>query len=557
MASSLVPNTLIGARYRLERRIGQGGMAEVWLANDISLSRKVAVKLMRAQHDGDPIVAERFRREAQASAALNHPNIVTVYDVVEDAGRQAVIMEYVDGMSLREVLDKHTRLSPALSVHIGMAVASALDAAHKNSLVHRDIKPGNILITPTGRVLLTDFGIAKALTGNETDLTNDNIMMGTAKYLSPEQVQGKRLDGRADIYSLGLVLYECLAGRVPFVGGSDVETALARVQREPTDLMKLRPTLNVNLARIIHQMLKRDPGHRPPTGEAVRAALYKVREEGVDGTPTGLTPPRGHTAPIEAPRDVANIDATPAGPAPFIPGDPVVSNPTNRPSGAPSARTTGPVPKVAPAKPSAPRVAPSTMLAAAMLVGVLIVGVVLWRSISSSDPGVTTPADVAQVAPAPAGPVSITGVRSYDPRGDDGVENDDKLPLLLDGDPSTQWRTVCYGDKYFGAKEGVGFVVELSAPSTGTLTVNLAHSPWALEVYTALDVIPSDLGSWGQEVDKGYGTEQGKATFNVKDQAKYVLVYLREISQSPQCSAKNPFQGVVAGVSFSNQASTP
>jgi hypothetical protein len=116
---------------------------------------------------------------------------------------------------------------------------------------------------------------------------------------------------------------------------------------------------------------------------------------------------------------------------------------------------------------------------------------------------------------------------------------------------------VCYGDKYFGAKEGVGFVAELSAPSTGTLTVNLAHSPWALEVYTALDVIPSELSAWGQEVDKGYGTEQGKATFNVKDQAKYVLVYLREIAESPQCSAKNPFQGVVAGVSFSNQAATP
>ncbi len=550
MASSLVPNTLIGARYRLERRIGQGGMAEVWLANDISLSRKVAVKLMRAQHDGDAVVAERFRREAQASAALNHPNIVTVYDVVEDAGRQAVIMEYVDGMSLREVLDKHTRLSPALTVHIGIAVASALDAAHNNDLVHRDIKPGNILITPTGRVLLTDFGIAKALSGNETDLTNDNIMMGTAKYLSPEQVRGKRLDGRADLYALGLVLYECLAGRVPFIGGSDVETALARVQREPTDLLKLRPTVSVSLARIIHQMLKKEPAQRPPTGEAVRAALYKVREDGLDGTPTGLTPPRGQTGPLEAPRDVANIDNTPHGRTPNIPGDPVVSNPTSRPVSSSASR---PLSAKSPQKKAPPRIAPSTVLAAAMLVGVLVVGVVLWRSISSSDPGVTTPANASIAPAAPTGPVSIVGVRSYDPRGDDGVENDDKLPFLLDGDPSTQWRTVCYGDKYFGVKEGVGFVAELSSPSTGTLTVNIAHSPWAIEVYTALDVIPADLGAWGQEVDQSYGTEQGKATFNVKDQAKYVLVYLREISESPQCSAKNPFQGVVAGVSFSNQ----
>ena len=208
MSSSLVPNTLIGARYRLVRRIGQGGMAEVWLAKDTSLDRDVAVKVMRAHHDDDRVGNERFRREAKASAALSSPNIVTVYDVVEDAGRQAVVMEYINGQSLRELLDKRHRISPSLTVHIGMAVATALDAAHAKDLVHRDIKPANILITPAGRVLLTDFGIAKTLSGNESDLTNDNIMMGTAKYLSPEQVSGKKLDGRADLYSLGLVLYE-------------------------------------------------------------------------------------------------------------------------------------------------------------------------------------------------------------------------------------------------------------------------------------------------------------------------------------------------------------
>jgi serine/threonine-protein kinase len=206
MSPSLVPNTLIGARYRLVRRIGQGGMAEVWLAKDTSLDRDVAVKVMRAHHDDDHVGNERFRREAKASAALSSPNIVTVYDVVEDAGRQAVVMEYINGQSLRELLDKRHRISPSLTVHIGMAVATALDAAHAKDLVHRDIKPANILITSAGRVLLTDFGIAKTLSGNESDLTNDNIMMGTAKYLSPEQVSGKKLDGRADLYSLGLVL---------------------------------------------------------------------------------------------------------------------------------------------------------------------------------------------------------------------------------------------------------------------------------------------------------------------------------------------------------------
>ena len=276
MASSLVPNTLIGARYRLEKRIGQGGMAEVWLANDISLSRKVAVKMMKAQHNNDPIVVERFRREAQAVGNLSHPNIVTVYDVVENDGQQAVIMEYVEGMTLREVLDQKTRLSPSLTIHIGMAIASALDAAHASGIVHRDIKPGNILLTQTGRVMLADFGIAKAVNATEADLTNQNIMMGTAKYLSPEQVRGKPLDGRADIYSLGLVLYECLAGRVPFIGESDVETALARVQREPTNLLKKRPNLPPPLTNFIHLMLQRDPERRPATDLHVYETLYRI-----------------------------------------------------------------------------------------------------------------------------------------------------------------------------------------------------------------------------------------------------------------------------------------
>ena len=550
MAASLVPNTLIGARYRLERRIGQGGMAEVWLANDISLNRKVAVKLMKAHHDDDRIVTERFQREAQLSAALNHPNIVTVYDVVEDAGRQAVIMEFVDGMSLREVLDKHHRLSPALTIHIGMAVASALDAAHANGLVHRDIKPANILITPAGRVLLADFGIAKALGGKESDLTSENIMMGTAKYLSPEQVRGKKLDGRADIYSLGLVLYECLAGRVPFLGESDVDTALARVQHDPPDLLKIRPTLGPALAQVIHQMLAKEPSGRQADGEAVRAMLYKIREIGVDGTPTGLTPARGQTGPIDSRRNpvVASprADSTPPG---VIPGEPVISAPTQRPSPQASASQGGTAKKSGAAKKSSPRIAPSTVLAAAMLIGALVMGGVLWRSVSNSG---DFPAVVDPVASAPSGPVSILRVTSYDPNGDDNMENDDQLPNLLDNDAASQWRTVCYGNKFFGQKEGVGFVVELSTRSAGTLSVDVGDSPWALEIFTAIDAIPAQLSQWGPRVDKSYGTQLGVATFNIKEPTQFVLVYLREAARSPQCSAKNPFQGVVNGISFAS-----
>src|SRR5829696_5536576 len=271
---------ILAGRYRLDRRIGQGGMAEVWVALDVQLDRKVALKWLKPSLATDAVVAERFRREAIAVAGLTHPNIVAVHDVFEDQGRQAVVMQLVDGKSLRQLLDVQTRLSPELTIHIGACVASALDAAHRAGFVHRDVKPGNILVTADGRVLLTDFGIAKGLDTSGDDLTSDNVMMGTAKYLSPEQVRGRKL-----------------AGRVPFLGESDADTALARLQRDPTDLGRLRPTLPRGLVNLIHRLLSRDPGQRPATGAELRAALQRVADEPLpDLTPAG--PPPG---PVPSP----------------------------------------------------------------------------------------------------------------------------------------------------------------------------------------------------------------------------------------------------------------
>ena len=548
MSPSLVPNTLIGARYRLVRRIGQGGMAEVWLAKDTSLDRDVAVKVMRAHHDDDHVGNERFRREAKASAALSSPNIVTVYDVVEDAGRQAVVMEYINGQSLRELLDKRHRISPSLTVHIGMAVATALDAAHAKDLVHRDIKPANILITPAGRVLLTDFGIAKTLSGNESDLTNDNIMMGTAKYLSPEQVSGKKLDGRADLYSLGLVLYECLAGRVPFVGGTDVETALARVQGDAPDILKIRPTLQPLVANIIHQMLARDPEQRQPSGEAVRAALYRAREIGLDGTPTGLTPPHGNAVPESAREILRDLEpaTSPTTTPTTIPGEPVISNPTPRTKTERSTSSSRPVNKALEKR--AHRITPTSMLAAAVAIGVVLAGMVLWRSVSS--PSTKSPVASASTTPVATGPVNIVAVSSYDPDGDDNSENDNLIPNLLDGKSGTQWRTVCYGNNQFGSKKGVGFVAELSGRSTGTLSVDFGYGPWEVDVYGYSDTLPSKMESWGPALARSESDDPGEATFTISQPSQYVLVYLRLAARSPQCSTKNPFQGVVNGISF-------
>ncbi len=298
--------TVIAGRYELQRRLAQGGMAEVWLAIDLSLDRKVAVKWLKPNLATDEIVAERFRREAVAAASLDHQNIVAVHDVFEQDGRQAVVMQLVEGKSLRQLLDAQKRLSPELTCHIGTAVAGALDHAHAAGFVHRDVKPANIMITPDGRVLLTDFGIAKGLHGDGSDdLTSDNIMMGTAKYLSPEQVRGKRLDGRADLYSLGLVLYECLAGRVPFLGETDADTALARLQRDPTDLAQLRATLPRRLVDTIHDLLARNPDRRPETGAELIDELALARDEGppqIDPTNGDAPGERSPVAPFSAGR---------------------------------------------------------------------------------------------------------------------------------------------------------------------------------------------------------------------------------------------------------------
>ena len=262
----------VGGRYRLIKHIAKGGMADVWLADDTYLGRKVAVKLLRDHLANDTTVRERFRREAIAMASIVHPNVVAVYDCIDHGGREAVIMEYVDGKSLREILNTRKKLTPQLTIHIGQSVAAALDVVHSKNLVHRDVKPGNILLTRDGMVKLADFGIAKS-TEAGGDLTSPNIMMGTAKYLAPEQVRGIELDGRADLYSLGIVLYECLTGRVPFTEPTDADTAIARLRREPASLRSIRPSLPEPLADVIHTLLRRNRDARYPDGIALRAAL--------------------------------------------------------------------------------------------------------------------------------------------------------------------------------------------------------------------------------------------------------------------------------------------
>ena len=609
--------TVLAGRYRLERRVAQGGMAEVWLATDTALSRQVAVKLLKPHLAADPVVAERFRREAIAVASVTHPNIVAVYDAVEDDGRQAVVMQYVQGKTLRQLLDEQGKLSPELTVHIGSALASALDAAHAAGLVHRDVKPGNVLVTPDGRVQLADFGIAKAL-GSADDLTSDNVMMGTAKYLSPEQVRGRKLDGRADLYSLGLVLYECLAGRVPFLGETDADTALARLQRDATDLTRLRPTLPRHLASVVHRLMEREPEHRYPTGASVRAAL---------GTALASPPAEPWTPSVTRPGPVTVFDddlhADPDADPHAEPADRPLGNPGGTSASRPAepnpvlfdaavhdptseaARRTGAVPLVdddatraarldpilstmrdrtptgtppvrqTPQRGMQQRWTPSLVVMGVLLLLALIVGLVVWSSISDrgagDDPG--TSATVADTTPSGdavvAGPEQtdqgggspsdgalsaspgIAAISSFDPDGSDSEENEAEASRAIDGDPDTSWNTVCYESPYFGGKRGIGLVVGFDTATTGVLDIDVASGPWIVHVYGTDGAAPAELEAWGDPIAQDFGNEPTTMSVDLGSRAvQHVLVLMKQGSESDACSEDNPNRGSIAEISL-------
>ena len=256
---------ILARRYELQELIGGGGMADVYKAQDKLLDRAVAVKILHQQYANDAEFVEKFRREATAAAKLAHPNIVNIYDVGEDGGSQYIVMEYVSGPTLKEVIQQKGCLEPMEAVRIAKEIASALESAHRNNLVHCDIKPHNILVMPDGHIKVTDFGIARAVSAST--MTYSGSVMGSVHYFSPEQAKGTVITTKSDVYSLGVVLYEMLTGKLPFNGETSVSIALKHLQEEPVSIRQINPSIPPVLEAIVQKAMSKDPADRPSSTE--------------------------------------------------------------------------------------------------------------------------------------------------------------------------------------------------------------------------------------------------------------------------------------------------
>src|SRR5437660_3604923 len=271
----LEAGTVIDGRYRVLSRVGSGGMADVYLAEDELLGRQVAVKLLHHHFAEDQEFVERFRREASSAAALSHPNIVAIFDRGEWQETYYIAMEYVAGRSLKKIVREHGALEPAAAIDLVIQILRAARFAHGRGVIHRDLKPHNVILDEEGRARVTDFGIARA---SASDMTLTGSIMGTAQYLSPEQAQGQPVSGASDLYSVGVILYELLTGVVPFEGETAVAIAFKQVSAEPRPPSELNPLLPASLDLVVLRALAKDSSQRYADADEFITALQHERQ---------------------------------------------------------------------------------------------------------------------------------------------------------------------------------------------------------------------------------------------------------------------------------------
>jgi eukaryotic-like serine/threonine-protein kinase len=505
---------LLAGRYRLDRHLASGGMAEVWEATDEVLYRPVAVKLLHGHLADDPALRARFHHEAVAAARLVHPAIVAIYDTCDEPGAEAIVMELVRGRTLREYLDERGRLDPVEVVHIGAEVASALTCAHKAGIIHRDVKPANILLSDDGRVLVTDFGIAKVL--DEPDLTRTSQLLGTVKYLAPEQVESGPVDARTDVYALGAVLYESLCGEAPFRADNQAALALARLTRDPQPPHDIVVGVPPALEAAVMRALARRPGNRFATADELRTALLGVRP-GQWGDPTVVT-----GAEALAAAGAANAAAHGLGPGPGSPGDtPGWGTPAvTPPAPPPSKRRIGPGVVVS-------LIVVAVLVLAALLVATTDIGHELFSPDDTPSSGDAVPASRL---------VALAGAHSFDPQGDDAGENDQLAGAAIDGQAATSWRTVSYQSRTFGnLKSGVGLVVDLgTATKVDKVAITSPTAGWAVSAYVA-DGDPSQLDGWGPPVASATDIRSTTTTLDLDGASgRSILLWITDLGDGPQ-----------------------
>jgi eukaryotic-like serine/threonine-protein kinase len=284
--AEVAEGTVVDGRYRIESRLGSGGMADVYCAFDSQLGRQIALKVLHRRFARDHEFVERFRREASAAAGLQHPNVVGVFDRGEYDGTYYIAMEYLPGRTLKDVVREEAPLDQLRAIDYGIQILQAASFAHRRGVIHRDFKPHNVIVGSDKRLKVTDFGIARA---GASEMTETGSIMGTAQYLSPEQAQGQRVGAASDLYSIGIVLFEMLTGRVPFGGESAVSIALKHVSEEPPPLRQLRPDAHPRLEQAIGRALLKDPAQRFASADEFIAALEQAREAIVSGDNSGGT----------------------------------------------------------------------------------------------------------------------------------------------------------------------------------------------------------------------------------------------------------------------------
>ncbi|HEY4996867.1 MAG TPA: protein kinase [Solirubrobacteraceae bacterium] len=447
--------TLIAGRYRIEAEIGRGGMSTVYRAFDTVLERPVAIKMMHREIAADSDQLERFRREARSVAQLNHPNVVTVIDAGEEPsgevgheeiGTPYIVLEFVDGETLKDVIRREAPLEIAQALAYAIEIARALGAAHERQIVHRDVKPQNVLISREGAAKITDFGIARTLT--EEGLTMVGRVLGTTDYVSPEQALGEAVTGQSDLYSLGVVLYEMLTGEVPFRGETPVSVAMKHVREEIPDVQLGRPALSAATAAVVDRAVAKDLSRRYPDAPSMVAALEEV---------LALEASRSGQATGEATTVLRSLRGRARRRLPW-------------------------------------RMRHPARWAASLALLVVIAALVLILAAGQTHRGTGTAVDLPKRAGLEQVALSQTAAHSYNPFGT-GPENRDQVDNVVDNDPNTTWSTEQYYEGTLKKAGGVGLGIYLNA-SPGVagraIAIQTPTPGFAVQVYVANRINLSD-----------------------------------------------------------------